>query len=189
MKFTDMSRLAKKLLPIPSGVTITHEESSWIFRGPKGEVCQALPSPISIKQESAGLQVSLSVHGSMRNTWHRAMLGTAAALVRNAMFGVSSGFSKKLELEGIGYKVQLDGKDVVLSLGFTHPVRVSAPPGISFVVDKNTITVDGADRALVGRVASVIRAHAPPEPYKGKGIHYMGEVIRRKAGKKAVGTA
>lgn len=184
-----MSRLAKKSLPMPRGVTMTHEGSSWIFRGPKGEVRQELPSIITIKQENNELQVLLSAHGSMRNTWHRAMIGTAAALMRNAMLGVSAGFSKKLELEGIGYKVQLDGKDVVLSLGFTHPVRVSAPPGISFVVEKNTITVEGADRALVGRVASIIRAHAPPEPYKGKGIRYAGEVIRRKAGKKAVGAA
>lgn len=183
-----MSRLAKKSLPIPQGVTMTHEGSSWIFCGPKGEVRQALPSVITIKQEDAGLQVSLSTHGSLRNKWHRAMVGTAAALMRNAIFGVSSGFSKKLELEGVGYKIQLDGKDIVLSLGFTHPVRVSAPPGVLFVVDKNTITVEGADRALVGRVASLIRSHAPPEPYKGKGIRYVGEVIRRKAGKKAVGT-
>lgn len=184
-----MSRLAKKSLPMPRGVTMTHEGSSWIFHGPKGEVRQGLPSIITIKQENNELRVLLSAHGSMRNTWHRAMIGTAAALMRNAILGVSAGFSKKLELEGIGYKVQLDGKDVVLSLGFTHPVRVSAPPGISFIVEKNTITVEGADRALVGRVASIIRAHAPPEPYKGKGIRYAGEVIRRKAGKKAVGAA
>lgn len=183
-----MSRLAKKSLLIPHGVTMMREGSSWVFRGPKGEVRQTLPSVVAVKQENDGIQISLSAHGSMRNKWHRAMIGTAAALVRNAVLGASSGFSKKLELEGVGYKVLLDGKDAVLSLGFTHPVRVSAPPGVSFVVEKNTITIEGADRALVGRVASVIRGHAPPEPYKGKGVRYVGEIVRRKAGKKAVGT-
>ena len=184
-----MSRLAKKPIPVPQGVTMAREGSALVFRGPKGEVRQALPSVIAINPTDAGLMVSLSDHGSTRNKWHRAMVGTAAALVRNAIKGASGGFSKKLELEGVGYKVQLDGKDLVLSLGFSHPVRVAAPSGVSFVVEKNTIIVDGADKALVGKVASFIRSQKPPEPYKGKGILYVGEVFRRKAGKKAVSTA
>ncbi|OGF74485.1 50S ribosomal protein L6 [Candidatus Giovannonibacteria bacterium RIFCSPHIGHO2_02_FULL_46_20] len=184
-----MSRLAKKPIPIPPGVIVTHEGHTWVFRGPKGEVRHTFPSVVIIEQTDEGVKVSLGNRGFARDKWRRAIVGTVAALARNALFGAHNGFSKKLELEGIGYKVLLDGKDVVLSLGFSHPVRVTAPPGISFVVEKNTITVSGADKALVGEVASIIRSHKPPEPYKGKGIRYAGEIIRRKAGKKAVSAA
>jgi large subunit ribosomal protein L6 len=102
---------------------------------------------------------------------------------------VEDGFEKKLEIEGIGYKAQAEGETISLSLGFTHPIKIKAPKGISFKVEKNTITINGPDKEIVGRVAANIRSKKPPEPYKGKGIHYLGEIIRRKAGKKAVGTA
>ena len=110
-------------------------------------------------------------------------------LVANMIEGVTAGFEKKLEIAGIGFKAQAEGRDLILSLGFTHPVRVAAPEGINFKVEKNIILVNGADKELVGRVAAEIRAQKPPEPYKGKGIHYFGEIIRRKAGKKAVAAA
>jgi|SRR3989344_1320887 len=184
-----MSRLAKKPIKIPAGVTVTQEGDTWIFHGPKGDVRQTVPQIISIEKKDDALQVSLSAHASPKQKWPRAMLGTIASLVRNALIGVIDGYEKKLELEGVGYKVQLEGKDLVLSLGFSHPVRVAAPEGITFAVEKNGITIKGVDKARVGKAAAEVRALKPPEPYKGKGIHYVGEVIRRKAGKKATSTA
>ena len=117
------------------------------------------------------------------------MLGTTAALFKNCIEGVQNGFEKKLEIEGVGYRAQIDGKDLVLSLGFSHPVKIQAPEGITFKVEKNTIIINGVDKEQTGRVAAQIRAEKKPEPYKGKGIHYQGEIIRRKAGKKAVAAA
>src|SRR3989344_3612176 len=143
-----MSRLAKKPIPIPPGVIVTHEGHTWVFRGPKGEVRHTFPSVVIIEQTDEGVKVSLGNRGFARDKWRRAIVGTVAALARNALFGAHNGFSKKLELEGVGYKV-----------------------------------------LLVGEVASIIRSHKPPEPYKGKGIRYAGEIIRRKAGKKAVSAA
>ena len=109
--------------------------------------------------------------------------------MKNAIMGAEEGFEKKVEIEGIGYKAQTEGDTISLSLGFTNPVKIKAPKGIVFKIEKNIITVIGADKETVGQVAAAIRSQKPPEPYKGKGIHYLGEVIRRKAGKKAVGTA
>lgn len=184
-----MSRLAKKPIKIPAGVTVTQNGDVWMFHGPKGDVRQTIPQIISVEKKDDALQISLSAHTSSKQKWPRAMLGTIAALVRNALQGVVDGYEKKLELEGVGYKVQLEGKDLVLSLGFSHPVRVAAPENIVFSVEKNTITIKGADKARVGKAAAEVRALKPPEPYKGKGIRYAGEIIRRKAGKKATSTA
>ncbi|MEK9175264.1 MAG: 50S ribosomal protein L6 [Patescibacteria group bacterium] len=186
-----MSRLARKPIMIPSGVTVNQENDWWVFRGPKGELKQNLPNIISITKTETenGLMVKLSKSASPKQKWPRAMLGTAAALVQNALKGVAEGFEKKLELEGVGYKVQPDGKDLVLFLGFSHPVRFLAPEGITFSVEKNIITVRGIDKAKVGKAAAELRSQKPPEPYKGKGIHYIGEVIKRKAGKKATSSA
>lgn len=184
-----MSRLARKPITMPKEVAANQDGDAWIFRGPKGEIKQIFPSIIAIEKTDDGLVVKLSERASQKQKWPRAMLGTAAALVRNAIKGVAEGFEKKLELEGVGYKVQLDGKDLVLALGFSHPVRFSAPEGIVFTVEKNSITVRGVDKAKVGKAAAELRSQKPPEPYKGKGIHYAGEVIRRKAGKKATSSA
>lgn len=184
-----MSRLARKPLTIPAGVTVTQEKNTWIFKGPKGEIKQAFPSIVEVQKTDAGISIALSDASSQRQKWPRAMIGTVAALVRNSLAGVSNGFEKRLELEGVGYKVQLEGKDLLLSLGFSHPVRMKAPENITFTVEKNAITIKGVDKALVGKTASEVRALKPPEPYKGKGIHYAGEVIRRKAGKKAVSSS
>ncbi len=184
-----MSRLARKPLVLPSGVTATQEGSMWIFRGPKGEIKQSFPTIISIEKGDQGLIIALSDAALKKQKWPHAMIGTAAALVRNAIKGVAEGYEKKLELEGVGYKVQLEGKDLLLALGFSHPVRFVAPEGIVFTVEKNAIFVRGVDKAVVGKTTAEVRALKPPEPYKGKGIHYTGEVIRRKAGKKAVSSA
>ncbi len=180
-----MSRLAKKPIQIPQGVTVQREGGLWVFKGPKGEVRKSFSALVSITEGDGALSITLA--GNKRGL-ALAILGTTAALVKNALLGVSAGFEKKLEIEGIGYKVQPDGAGLTFALGFSHPVKFSAPAGVVFKVEKNLITVSGADKEQVGKVAADIRALKEPEPYKGKGIHYVGEVIRRKAGKKAVGT-
>lgn len=181
-----MSRLAKKPITLPTGVSVKKEGDLWIFKGPKGELQKSFSGYVNIEEKPEGFLISLKPHAT-KDAY--AMLGTAAALFKSHIAGVKDGFEKKLEVEGIGYKAQMDGKDLVLSLGFTHPVRVQAPEGISFTLEKNAIIISGADKEKVGRVAADIRSQKPPEPYKGKGIHYHGEAIRRKAGKKAVAAA
>src|SRR3989344_3083040 len=148
-----MSRLARKPIILPAGVTAIQEGTWWIFRGPKGEVRQQLPSVVTILQDENGLHVQPGPSAKKQKQWAYAMLGTSAALLRNAVKGVSEGFEKRLELEGVGYKVQLDGKDLLFSLGFSHPVRFPAVSGTSFVVEKNVITVHGVDKSLVGKIA------------------------------------
>src|SRR3989338_1453694 len=181
-----MSRLAKKPINIPDSVSVKRDGDFWIFKGPKGEIKKAFSHYASITEQGGGFLISLKA-GAPRGAY--AILGTTAAIFKNCVFGVKEGFEKKLEIDGIGFKAQLDGKDLILSLGFTHPVRVSAPEGITFKVEKNIVTVMGVDKEVVGKAAAEIRAHKPPEPYKGKGIHYLGEIIRRKAGKNAAAKA
>ena len=180
-----MSRLAKKPIVVPKGVSVTNENNVWVFKGPKGELQKSFHHSIAIEKKDDSLIVTLKEHSKNE----KALLGTAASLLKNAINGVLSSFEKKLEIEGIGYKAQLDGNNLILALGFTHPVKIPAPAGITFKVDKNIISISGVDKEKVGEMAAKIRDQKPPEPYKGKGIHYLGEVIRRKAGKKAVGTA
>lgn len=182
-----MSRLAKKPIILPAGVSAEQRGDAWLFKGPKGEITTSFSPLVSIKVESEGVVVALKANSTEKIA--PAILGTTAALVRNAIVGVSEGYEKKLEIEGVGYKVQQDGKDLTFALGFSHPVKYPAPAGITLTAEKNTILVKGVDKQQVGQVAAEIRAQKKPEPYKGKGIHYAGEVIRRKAGKKAAGTA
>ena len=170
---------------MPESVSLKIENGSLIFKGPKGEVRKNLPGEVEVKNENGSL--FLSGKGEGKNK--KADLGTAAALIKSAIAGVKDGYEKKLELEGVGYKVQQDGANLVLSLGFTHKINIVPPKDISFKVEKNVITVSGIDKELVGQVSAEIRDKKLPEPYKGKGIHYTGEVIRRKAGKKAVSSA
>lgn len=186
MRFGNMSRLAKKPIGVPAGVSVIQDGESWIFKGPKGEVKKHFSLHVAVEKLENGFGVSIKA-GAPKGA--RAMLGTTAAIFKSCILGVKDGFEKKLEVEGIGFKAQMEGRDLILSLGFTHPVRVAAPEGIGFRVDKNVITVSGVDKERVGGVAADIRAQKPPEPYKGKGIHYLGEIIRRKAGKKAVAAA
>ena len=182
-----MSRLAKKPTKIPEGVSVKKEGGFWVFKGPKGELKKSFFQDIKIEEQDGAIVMAFKENIPTKEIY--AMLGTTAALVKNCLLGVKDGYEKKLEIEGVGYRAQLDGANLVLSMGFTHPVKISAPEGISFKVEKNTITVSGIDKEKVGLISAEIRAVKPPEPYKGKGIHYMGEVIRRKAGKKAVATA
>ena len=181
-----MSRLAKKPIILPKNVSFSLGSGNATLNGPKGETKFFVHENIEIKQQGDELLV-VSKASNQKNT--KALLGTTFSLLKNSVKGVRDGFEKKLEIEGIGYKAQLEGDTLLLSLGFTHPVKIKAPKGISFKVEKNVKTVSGVDKESVGQTASTIRSKKPPEPYKGKGIHYVGEVIRKKAGKKAVGTA
>ena len=175
-----MSRLIKKSIAIPDGITVTIGDEVVMFKGAKGESKLKLPAGVAVVVENKELWVK-----SQEGAEGGAFLGTTWALAKNAIEGVGEGFTKTLEIEGVGYRAAMEGKDLVLHLGYALPVRVSIIDGVAVVVEKNMIKVSGVDKELVGRVAAEIRALKKPEPYKGKGIHYKGEVIRRKAGKKA----
>jgi len=179
-----MSRLAKKPLPIPQGATVAKEDGALLVKGPKGAMRVAILPHIEVTLSADSAEVK--TEKTMKQA--RANSGTMWSLLRGALEGVTNGFSKVLELEGVGYRATMDGKMLVLNLGFANPVKMTPPEGISIVVEKNVITVSGISKELVGRVAAEIRAHKKPEPYKGKGIRYRGEVVRRKAGKKATGS-
>ena len=177
-----MSRIGKKPVLVPAGVTVTVDNTTVTVKGPKGELTRTFSELISIKEEGEELLV-------VRNddtTDSNAQQGLTRTLLHNMVVGVSEGFEKKLELTGVGYRATLKGKGLDLSLGYSHPVIYPAPENISFLVPDNThITVQGISKEQVGQVAAEIRMKRPPEPYKGKGIHYEGEHIRRKLGKAA----
>ncbi len=176
-----MSRLIKKTILIPEKVEVLDKGKEILFKGPLGNLSVKKLSFLKIELENNEIKIS------MLNNLRQAKMnsGTMWSLIRNAIIGVTQGFEKILEIEGIGYKADVKGKDLVLSLGFSHPVNFPIPDGIEIKTDKNLIIVKGIDKQLVGETASKIRKLKPPEPYKGKGIHYQGEYIRRKAGKKA----
>ncbi|MEK7576746.1 MAG: 50S ribosomal protein L6 [Patescibacteria group bacterium] len=176
-----MSRIGKQPIPVPDGVDVKISGGDIVVKGSKGELHLFVPREIAVVQSDKTITISLA-HETKDS---RKLWGTIRSLIAGMIIGVTSGFEKKLELEGVGYKVALVGRDLELALGFSHPVRVEAPKDITFKVEKNAITVSGVSKELVGRIAANIRALKKPEPYKGKGIHYVGEVIRRKAGKKA----
>jgi len=180
-----MSRIGKKPIDIPSGVNVSLETGKIIVKGPKGEI--TLKTRPEIKIEIKENQIVLSPAREGKET--SALWGTARSLIFNAVNGVNSGFEKKLEIEGVGYKANIEGSELIVEVGFSHPVKISKPQGVEFAVAKNVITVSGADKKMVGEIASQIRKIRPPEPYKGKGIRYAGEKIRRKLGKKATATA
>jgi len=179
-----MSRLIKKSIPIPAGVTVTPSAGVLAFKGPKGELKVKLVPGIVAAIDGGALWIKEGT--GLEN---RAMLGTTWSHAKNAIQGVMEGYVKTLEIEGVGYRAVVEGgKELVLYLGYALPVRQPVPAGITITVEKNTIKVSGIDKEAVGQAAAEIRALKKPEPYKGKGIHYLGEVIRRKVGKKA-GTA
>ena len=180
-----MSRIGKKPITIPSGVTITVEDGMVQVKGPKGNLSRQFRDDINIAVKDN--EVVCSVRKDSKLAF--ILWGTYASHIKNMMEGVTNGFEKKLEIEGIGYKAKEENGKLILNLGFSHPVEVAAPAGIKFTVVKNLITVSGIDKELVGEMAAKIRAHKKPDPYKGKGIHYLGEIIRRKAGKKAAASA
>jgi large subunit ribosomal protein L6 len=176
-----MSRLIKKPLAIPAGVTVTLRGDLCMVKGPKGELAIALVPGVAATLKDGGIWVEQG-----KNLMNAAMLGTTWALIKNAIEGVTNGFAKKLEIEGVGYRAVIEGKDIVLYLGYAQPVRVPVPEDVTITVEKNTtILLSGINKENVGQIAAKIRALKKPEPYKGKGIHYEGEVIRRKVGKKA----
>jgi len=175
-----MSRIGRKSIPVPAGVDVTIAGQTVKVKGPKGELSHTVAEPIKVAQADGEL------HVNRPNDERRAkeLLGLSRTLVANMIVGVTEGYRKTLEINGTGYRVTAKGKDLEFALGFSHPVTVSAPPGITFTVERPTqFTVAGIDKQLVGEVAANIRKIRPPEPYKGKGVKYQGEVIRRKAGK------
>jgi large subunit ribosomal protein L6 len=182
-----MSKIAKIPVTIKEGTQVTIDKELIKVTGPKGNLSFKIPHGIQVKIEDSKFMVS-TVSDSDQS---KALSGLVRASVANMVTGVSDGFSKKLELTGVGYRAQASGSNLTLSVGFSHPVIIKADPSVSFAVEENIITVSGADKALVGDTAARVRAIRPPEPYKGKGIKYQGEHIRRKVGKaaKAVGSA
>ena len=176
-----MSRLAKKPVSVPDGVSVAVTDDAVEVKGPKGALSLKRLFNVGVKVEGQSVFVSQEGGGKQGS----ANTGTTWSLIQNAALGVHEGFSKVLEVEGVGFRVQAEGKTLVLNIGFSHPVRFSIPDGVDVKTEKNIIIVSGVDKALVGKVAAEIRAFKKPEPYLGKGIRYRGEVIRRKVGKKA----
>lgn len=176
-----MSRIGKQEILIPAGVEVKVNGVKVEVKGPKGSLkMKTLPEILIEKKDS-------SIHFSPKNDdlKSRAYWGLTRTLVSNMVDGVSKGFEKKLEINGVGFKVRVEGRKLILDVGFSHSVEIDAPEGIEFTAEKNVITVSGIDKGLIGQVSAQIKRVRPPEPYKGKGIKYVGEVIRRKVGKKA----
>ena len=177
-----MSRIGKKPIPVPEGVTISVEPELVRVNGPRGELSERIPRDITVAQEGEELVVTRPTDRGE----HRALHGLTRSLVANMVEGVTDGYQKTLEIQGVGYRAQLRGRDLELALGFSHPVSVKAPDGIEFEVPQPTrIVVKGISKQLVGETAANIRKRRPPEPYKGKGIRYEGEYVARKVGKRA----
>jgi large subunit ribosomal protein L6 len=176
-----MSRIGKKPVPLPKGVTASIDGQTVKVKGPKGELAVKLVPDVKVSIEGDAIQVRPR-EGAERG---QQMWGLSRTLVGNLVQGVTHGFTQKLEIQGVGYRAAVQGKNLNLQLGFSHDVAYPIPPGISIVTEKPTmISVSGIDKQLVGQVAAEIRSWRPPEPYKGKGVRYEGEYVRRKEGKK-----
>ncbi|HWV86870.1 MAG TPA: 50S ribosomal protein L6 [Capillimicrobium sp.] len=177
-----MSRIGRKPIPVPSGVTVTIDPDVVRVHGPRGELSERIHRDITVAQDGDELVVTRPTDRGP----HRALHGLTRSLVANMVEGVTNGYQKTLEIQGVGYRAQLKGKDLELALGYSHPVSIKAPEGIEFEVPQPTrIVVKGISKQLVGEVAANIRKQRPPEPYKGKGIRYEGEYVARKVGKRA----
>jgi large subunit ribosomal protein L6 len=175
-----MSRIGKRPIPVPAGVTVAIEGSRVTVKGPKGELSRTLPADIAVAQEGAELRVTRPSDEER----HKAMHGLSRTLVANMVDGVTQGFVKTLEITGVGYKAEIKPYGALLSLGFSHQIEYQAPAGVSITApNPTTVVIAGMSKELVGQVAAEIRSFRKPEPYKGKGVKYQGEVIRRKAGK------
>lgn len=177
-----MSRIGKQPIDIPAGVDVVIEADQVTVKGTKGMMVSPLFSTISVIQKGATLRVSCSDTASKKNN---ALFGLVRSLIANNVIGVSKGFSKVLELRGVGYRAQLQGRKLVLALGFSHPIDYALPDGIEANVEQTKITISGYDKQKVGQVAAEVRAFRPPEPYKGKGVRYMDERVVMKEGKRA----
>ncbi|MEX1112190.1 MAG: 50S ribosomal protein L6 [Candidatus Andersenbacteria bacterium] len=174
-----MSRIGKQPIPFPSNVTVEDKDGTVHVKGPKGELSYTYHPGIGVIIKD-GEMVCTVVRKSKQSG---ALWGTNRANLANLVLGVQEGFKKQLELHGVGYRAHLKGKDIELAVGYSHPVLIKAPEGITFTVEKEVITIEGIDTNLVGQVSADIRKVRPPEPYKGKGIRYVGEKVRRKVGK------
>ncbi|MGK7935993.1 MAG: 50S ribosomal protein L6 [Xenococcaceae cyanobacterium] len=175
-----MSRIGKRPITIPDKVTVDIKDSHVSVKGPKGTLDRELPSLVAIEKDGNVLQVVTQNDSRIARQRH----GLSRTLVANMVEGVSKGFEKKLQIQGVGYRAQAQGKKLTLNVGYSKPVEMQMPEGITVAVEKNTeITVSGIDKEIVGNTAATIRGVRPPEPYKGKGIRYLGEMVRRKAGK------
>ena len=177
-----MSRIGKQPISVPSGVTVAIEPGRVTVNGPKGELTERVARDITVEQTDGELRVTRPTDRGE----HRALHGLTRTLVANMVQGVTDGFEKRLEIQGVGYRAQLRGRDLELALGYSHPVSIKAPDGIEFEVPQPTrIAVKGASKQQVGEIAALIRKQRKPEPYKGKGIRYEGEYVARKVGKRA----
>lgn len=181
-----MSRIGKQPIVIPKGVEITLKDEAVYAKGPKGELSVEIPRMLSAKVE----EESVIVEVTRKTSDASARWGLCRALVANIVQGVSEGFTKRLEVHGVGYRSEMQGEDLVLHLGYSHPVVMKVPEGIQVALERpNNIVISGIDKQVVGQFAANIRRKRPPEPYKGKGIRYAGEVVKRKVGKRAVAGA
>lgn len=176
-----MSRLAKNIIAVPANVTVTLAEGVLKVKGPLGELTKPMHASVSLDITAEGVKVDAKDTSKLA----RSLRGTFASHLRNMMKGVSEKYAKKLELQGIGYRVELQGKSLKFQVGFSHPVLLAIPAGLDALVEKNIITISGIDKEAVGQFAANVRAVKKPEPYKGKGIRYQGEYVREKQGKKA----
>jgi len=177
-----VSRIGRQPIPLPAGVTVAIEPETVRVNGPKGELSERVHKDIEVTQDGEQLVVSRPTDRGE----HRALHGLTRSLVANMVHGVTTGYEKRLEIQGVGYRAQLKGKNLELAVGFSHPVGVPAPEGIEFEVPQPTrVVVKGISKQLVGETAAIIRKQRPPEPYKGKGIRYEGEHVPRKVGKRA----
>lgn len=176
-----MSRVGRMPVQIPAGVQVNVQGATVNIQGPKGALTQTFDPMLTITADKNQINVKVPADTQVYDAKH----GLTRALIHNMVVGVTDGFKRNLEIDGVGYRAELQGKNLVLTVGLSHTVTVAPPDGIAFTVDKTQrlITIDGADRQVVGEMAAKLRTIRPPEPYKGKGIHYQGEKIRRKAGK------
>ncbi|HTX30227.1 MAG TPA: 50S ribosomal protein L6 [Solirubrobacteraceae bacterium] len=177
-----MSRIGRAPIAVPAGVTVAIEPERVTVNGPRGELTERVPRDISVEQTDGEILVKRPTDRGE----HRALHGLTRSLIANMVTGVTDGFEKRLEIQGVGYRAQLRGRDLELALGYSHPVSIKAPDGIEFEVPQPTrIVVKGASKQQVGETAAIIRKQRKPEPYKGKGIRYEGEYVARKVGKRA----
>lgn len=180
-----MSRIGQQPIVLPSGVTVTVDGATVHVRGPKGELAQTVHPHVQVQEEDGRILVAVKNADDRQD---RALWGLSRMLLQNMVTGVTTGFTKTLEVHGVGYRVQVQGKTIVLALGFSHPITFALPSGVEAKAEGNVLTLTGIDKQLVGETAARIRAFRKPEPYKGKGIRYLGEAVRRKAGKVMKGT-
>ena len=178
-----MSRIGRKLVVLPKGVTVECKGQEIHVKGPKGQLAERVPASVKVAVEGAEVRFQRADDRTPTRSAH----GLARALVANMVRGVTQGFVRELEIQGVGYRAEAAGQTLKLALGFSHPVNVKVPDGLKVSVAENRIKIEGSDRALVGQFAANVRELRPPEPYKGKGIRYVGEQVRRKVGK--AGTA